>query len=135
MECATLPLRPAHCGAADRLRRRFPRVRNAGSVLLRAARSAGGRVAMDALMVDITEIPEAQMWDRGRHHGPPGRRRDQCSRIARLKNSVSYDVLTNWRLRLRRRTVNGQGGPRPKEAVEHVVPPAWEPQVVNARPA
>jgi alanine racemase len=28
--------------------------------------------------------------------------------IAKLKNSVTYDVLTNWRLRLRRKPVNGQ---------------------------
>jgi hypothetical protein len=28
--------------------------------------------------------------------------------IAKLKNSVTYDVLTNWRLRLRRKSVNGQ---------------------------
>jgi hypothetical protein len=27
--------------------------------------------------------------------------------VARMKNSVSYDVLTNWRLRLRRKSVNG----------------------------
>ena len=27
--------------------------------------------------------------------------------MARLKNSVSYDVLTGWRLRLRRKAVNG----------------------------
>jgi len=27
--------------------------------------------------------------------------------IAKLKNSVTYDVLTNWRLRLRRKSVNG----------------------------
>jgi len=27
--------------------------------------------------------------------------------LAELKNSVSYDVLTNWRLRLRRKAVNG----------------------------
>jgi alanine racemase len=27
--------------------------------------------------------------------------------IAKLKNSVSYDVLTSWRLRLRRKSVNG----------------------------
>jgi hypothetical protein len=27
--------------------------------------------------------------------------------MARLKNSVSYDVLTGWRLRLRRKHVNG----------------------------
>jgi hypothetical protein len=26
--------------------------------------------------------------------------------IAKLKNSVTYDVLTNWRLRLRRKSVN-----------------------------
>jgi hypothetical protein len=27
--------------------------------------------------------------------------------IANLKKSVTYDVLTNWRLRLRRKSVNG----------------------------
>jgi hypothetical protein len=27
--------------------------------------------------------------------------------IAKLKNSVTYDVLTSWRLRLRRKSVNG----------------------------
>jgi len=26
--------------------------------------------------------------------------------MAQLKNSVSYEVLTNWRLRLRRKSVN-----------------------------
>jgi hypothetical protein len=26
--------------------------------------------------------------------------------MAKLKNSVSYDVLTGWRLRLRRKSVN-----------------------------
>ena len=28
--------------------------------------------------------------------------------VAKLKNSVSYDVLTGWRLRLRRKCVNGE---------------------------
>jgi alanine racemase len=28
--------------------------------------------------------------------------------IAKLKNSVTYDVLTSWRLRLRRKSVNGK---------------------------
>ena len=114
----------------------FPRVRNEGAALLRGRRAPlVGGVAMDALMVDITEIPEAQMWDEAVIMGRQGDDEISVHELARLKNSVSYDVLTNWRLRLRRRTVNGQGGPRPKEAVEHVVPPAWEPQVVNARPA
>jgi alanine racemase len=36
--------------------------------------------------------------------------------MARLKNTVSYDVLTSWRLRLRRRTVNAQTTPQPLEA-------------------
>jgi alanine racemase len=31
--------------------------------------------------------------------------------IAKLKNSVTYDVLTNWRLRLRRKSVNGHHKP------------------------
>jgi hypothetical protein len=28
--------------------------------------------------------------------------------VAQLKNSVTYDVLTGWRLRLRRKCVNGE---------------------------
>ena len=32
--------------------------------------------------------------------------RDIDRDIAKLKNSVTYDVLTNWRLRLRRKAVN-----------------------------
>jgi alanine racemase len=28
--------------------------------------------------------------------------------MAKLKNSVSYEVLTSWRLRLRRKSVNGK---------------------------
>jgi alanine racemase len=30
--------------------------------------------------------------------------------MAKLKNSVSYEVLTSWRLRLRRKCVNGSAG-------------------------
>jgi hypothetical protein len=36
--------------------------------------------------------------------------------MARLKNSVSYDVLTNWRLRLRRKTVNGSATSKAPDA-------------------
>jgi len=35
--------------------------------------------------------------------------------IAKLKNSVTYDVLTNWRLRLRRKSVNGKSAPTKSE--------------------
>ncbi|HZL77639.1 MAG TPA: alanine racemase [Candidatus Limnocylindrales bacterium] len=85
----------------------FPRVRNQGGVLLhgRHAPLIGG-IAMDALMVDITDIPEAQMWDEAVIMGQQGGEEITVHDIAKLKNSVSYEVLTSWRLRLRRKSVN-----------------------------
>jgi alanine racemase len=58
-------------------------------------------------MVDITEIPQAQMWDEAVLMGKQGGDEITVRDIAKLKNSVTYDVLTNWRLRLRRKSVNG----------------------------
>jgi alanine racemase len=87
----------------------FPRVRNQGGALIRGRRAPLlGGIAMDALMVDITDIPEAQMWDEAVIMGRQGKEEITVHDIAKLKNSVSYDVLTNWRLRLRRKAVNGQ---------------------------
>jgi alanine racemase len=63
---------------------------------------------MDALMVDITDIPQAQMWDEAVLMGKQGGDEITVRDIAKLKNSVTYDVLTNWRLRLRRKSVNGK---------------------------
>ncbi len=81
----------------------FPRVRNQGCALLHGQRAPiVGGIAMDALTVDITEIPAAQLWDEavlmGRQDG------DEISvhEVAKLKNSVSYDVLAGWRERLPR---------------------------------
>jgi len=85
----------------------FPRVRNTGGALIRGKRAPlVGGIAMDALMVDITDIPEAQMWDEAVLMGRQGGDEITVHDIAKLKNSVSYDVLTNWRLRLRRKSVN-----------------------------
>ncbi len=87
----------------------FPRVRNAGGALIHGKRAPlVGGIAMDAIMVDITDIPQAQMWDEAVIMGHQGNDEITVHDIARLKNSVSYDVLTNWRLRLRRKSVNGQ---------------------------
>ena len=87
----------------------FPRVRNQGGALIRGKRAPlVGGIAMDAIMVDITDIPEAQMWDEAVVMGRQGNEEITVHDIARLKNSVSYDVLTGWRLRLRRKSVNGQ---------------------------
>ena len=85
----------------------FPRVRNTGGALIRGRRAPLiGGIAMDALMVDITDIPEAQMWDEAVIMGRQGNEEITVHDMAKLKNSVSYEVLTSWRLRLRRKSVN-----------------------------
>ena len=90
----------------------FPRVRNQGCVLLHGQRAPiVGGIAMDALMVDITDIPQAQMWDEAVLMGRQGSDEITVHDLAKLKNSVSYDVLTSWRLRLRRKCVNGEARP------------------------
>ncbi|HEU6447758.1 MAG TPA: alanine racemase [Verrucomicrobiae bacterium] len=87
----------------------FPRVRNEGGALIRGRHAPlVGGIAMDALMVDITDIPEAQLWDEAVIMGRQGNEEITVRDIAKLKNSVTYDVLTNWRLRLRRKNVNGK---------------------------
>ncbi len=92
----------------------FPRVRNQGAVLLHGQRAPLiGGIAMDALMVDITDIPEARMWDEAVIMGRQGNEEITVHEMGRLKNSVSYDVLTGWRLRLRRKQVNGTATRRP----------------------
>jgi alanine racemase len=90
----------------------FPRVRNDGHVLIhgQVAPILGG-IAMDALMVDITDIPQAQMWDEAVLMGRQGQHEITARDIARLKNSVTYDVLTSWRLRLRRKNVDSTRAP------------------------
>jgi alanine racemase len=95
----------------------FPRVRNQGDALIHGKRAPIiGGIAMDALMVDITEIPEAKMWDEAVIMGRQGAEEITVHDMAKLKNSVSYDVLTSWRLRLRRKCVNAER--EPKERVE-----------------
>src|ERR1035438_1165519 len=85
----------------------FPRVRNEGGALIHGRRAPlVGGVAMDAITVDVTDIPQAQMWDEAVIMGRQGGDEITVRDIAKLKNSVTYDVLTNWRLR--REAVNGQ---------------------------
>jgi alanine racemase len=87
----------------------FPRVRNEGCALIHGRRAPLlGGIAMDALMVDITDIPQAQMWDEAVIMGRQGGEEITVRDLAKLKNSVTYDVLTSWRLRLRRKSVNGK---------------------------
>jgi alanine racemase len=57
---------------------------------------------MDAITVDITEIPEAQLWDEAVLMGRQGAEEITVHEVAKLKGSVSYDVLVSWRGRLPR---------------------------------
>jgi alanine racemase len=81
----------------------FPRVRNEGHVLIGGKRaSLIGGVSMDALAVDMTEIPIAQRWDEVTIMGRDGAEEITVHDLAALKRSVSYDVLCGWRSRLPR---------------------------------
>ena len=81
----------------------FPRVRNQGHVLLHGRRAPIiGGVAMDALTVDITDIPETKPWDVATLMGRDGAEEITVHDLAKLKNSVSYDVLVSWQSRLPR---------------------------------
>ena len=85
----------------------FPRVRNQGWVLIHGQRCAlVGGVAMDAITVDITEVPAARLWDEAVVMGRQGEDEISVQEVAKLKNSVSYDVLVNWRARLPKVYVN-----------------------------
>ena len=81
----------------------FPRVRNEGSVLIGGKRAPlVGGASMDAITVDITEIPEATLWSEAVIMGSQGAETIDVREVAALRKSVSYDVLANWRGRLPR---------------------------------
>ena len=81
----------------------FPRVRNEGCVLIHGRRAPlVGGVAMDAITVDITDIPDAHVWDEAVIMGQQGSDEISVHEVAKLRGSVSYDVLTSWRTRLPR---------------------------------
>ena len=81
----------------------FPRMRNQGCVLAHGRRAPlVGGVAMDAFTVDVTDIPEAGLWDEVVLMGKQGGEEISVHEVAQWKNSVSYDVLAGWRARLPR---------------------------------
>ncbi|MFQ5652730.1 MAG: alanine racemase [bacterium] len=88
----------------------YPRVRNQGAVLIHGQRApvVGGN-AMDAMMVDVTHIPQARVWDEVVLIGEQGEAEIDVHEIARLKGSVSYDILAGWRGRVPRVYKSGQG--------------------------
>jgi alanine racemase len=81
----------------------FPRIRNQGFALIHGHRAPiVGGVAMDAMTVDITDVPEAHLWEEAVLMGRQGDEEISVHEVAKLKSSVSYDVLTGWRARLPR---------------------------------
>ena len=81
----------------------YPRLRNQGQALLHGRRApiAGG-VTMDALMIDLTDVPEAQLGDEAVLLGTQGTDCITVQELARLSGTVTYDVLTGFRGRLPR---------------------------------
>ncbi len=89
----------------------YPRVRNTGYVLLHGKRApiVGGN-AMDAMMVDVTDIPQTQIGDELVLLGKMGNETISVHDLAHLKGTVSYEVLTNWSWRLPRVYLRGKLG-------------------------
>lgn len=85
----------------------YPRVRNSGHVLIhgKEAYIIGGN-AMDTTIVSLDNIPEAEQWDEITLMGHQGNKSISAHDIAKLKGTVSYEVLTGWRARLPRLFVN-----------------------------
>ncbi len=90
----------------------FPRVRNEGAVLVGGqwAPLVGG-VAMDAFMVDLTDIPSAAIGSEVVIQGSQEGQEITVHEVAALKKSVSYDVLVGWRSRLPRVYLGGESSP------------------------
>ena len=81
----------------------YPRLRNQGQVLLHGRRvSIVGGVTMDALMIDLADVPEAQMGDETVLLGMQGTDCITVQELARLSGTVTYDVLAGFRARLPR---------------------------------
>jgi alanine racemase len=79
----------------------FPRLRNTGYVLVHGKRAPiiGGN-AMDAMMVDITDIPETRPWDEAVIMGKQGEDEISVHDLAAWVNTVSYDIMTRWNVRM-----------------------------------
>ena len=89
----------------------YPRIRNAGQVLVRGKRAAvvGGN-AMDAMMVDVTDIPDVARWDEVVLLGCQGEDEISVRELADLKGSVTYDIINGWRSRIPRVYHNREDG-------------------------
>lgn len=76
---------------------------NRGAVLIRGHRApVTGRVTMDQIMVDVTDIPAAALGDEAVLLGEQGSERITADEIATLTGTISYEVLCAIGTRVRR---------------------------------
>lgn len=88
-----------------------PRLRNSGEVLLREHRvPIVGGVTMDALMVDLTSVPDATVGDEAVLLGRQGHHEITLQDLASLAGTVSYEILVGLNVRLPR-VYLGRTGP------------------------
>ncbi len=82
----------------------YPRFANLGHVLLRGQRAPiRGGVTMDALMVDVTDIPSVAPGEVAVLLGPQEADAISAHDLAGWAGTVSYDVLVGWSRRLERK--------------------------------
>ncbi len=68
---------------------------NRGAVLIRGKRAPViGRVCMNMLMVDITDIPEVRLEDEVVLIGKQGREKITAEEIGELSQTINYEVTT-----------------------------------------
>jgi alanine racemase len=97
----------------------FPRVRNEGGALIHGRRAPLiGGIAMDALMVDITDIPAGADVGRSRHHGPAGRRGNHRARHRQAEKLRELRRADQLAAALRRK-IGESAGPSKSRRITH----------------
>jgi alanine racemase len=92
-------------GYADGIRRSLS---NKGVALVRGCRVPyAGRVAMDMLMLDITEVPEVEVDDEVTLIGEQGDERVDADELGALAGTISYEILAGIMHRVPRLYVRG----------------------------
>jgi len=79
---------------------------NAGHVLIRGRRApVRGRVAMDFIMVDVSDIPGVRVEDEAALLGRDGRETISAEQLASLAGTISYEILSRINPLIARRVV------------------------------
>ena len=92
-------------GYADGVRRVLS---NQGVALVRGQRAPfAGRVAMDMLMLDVTQMPDVAVDDEVTLIGTQGDESIDADEVGRLSGTISYEVLAGVMARVPRLYVKG----------------------------